>query len=172
MLRCSYYLYKLQKELQVIKGLVTETHGERAKVRVNFKETTERGLRAYIDCWNPISAHPGDNVIIDYRKVDEKKAKYFQIALPVLCLAAGGIFGHALAVFFQMDFWFWPFVAGSIVVWLFVAYNYIKIFRRDAISKKEQLTVVEIEPAEFLINTDEEVEELAEKPKSFLYSGR
>ena len=43
----------------MIKGTVTETHGERAKVRVNFKETTERGMRAYIDCWNPISAHPG-----------------------------------------------------------------------------------------------------------------
>ena len=48
----------------MIKGTVTETHGERAKVRVNFKETTERGMRAYIDCWNPISAHPGDNVVI------------------------------------------------------------------------------------------------------------
>ena len=156
----------------MIKGTVTETHGERAKVRVNFKETTERGMRAYIDCWNPISAHPGDNVVIEYRKVDEKKAKWFQILLPVLCLAAGGIFGHALAGFFKMEFWFWPFVAGSVVVWLFIAYNYIKIFRRDAISKKEQLTVTEIEPAAFLINTEEEVEELAEKLKSFLYSGR
>ena len=66
----------------MIKGTVTETHGERAKVRVNFKETTERGMRAYIDCWNPISAHPGDNVVIEYRKVDEKKAKWFQILLP------------------------------------------------------------------------------------------
>ena len=45
----------------MIKGMVTETHGERAKVRVNFKETTERGLRAYIDCWNPISAHERQN---------------------------------------------------------------------------------------------------------------
>ena len=54
----------------MIKGTVTETHGERAKVRVNFKETTERGMRADIDCWNPISAHPGDNVVIEYRKVD------------------------------------------------------------------------------------------------------
>ena len=89
----------------MIKGTVTETHGERAKVRVNFKETTERGMRAYIDCWNPISAHPGDNVVIEYRKVDEKKAKWFQILLPVLCLAAGGIFGHALAGFFKMEFW-------------------------------------------------------------------
>ena len=71
-----------------------------------------------------------------------------------------------------MDFWFWPFVGGSIVVWMYIAYNYIKIFRRDAISAKEQLTVTEIEPAEYLINTEEEVEELAEKPKSFLYSGR
>ncbi len=156
----------------MIKGTVTETHGERAKVRVNFKETTERGLRAYIDCWNPISAHRGDNVIIEYRKVDEKKARLFQIALPILCLAAGGIFGHALAGFFQMEFWFWPFVAGSVVVWLFIAYNYIKIFRRDAISKKPQLTVAGIEPAEFEINMDEEAEEMAEKPKSFLYSGR
>ena len=84
----------------MIKGTVTETHGERAKVRVNFKETTERGLRAYIDCWNPISAHPGDNVIIEYRKVDERKAKWFQIMLPILCLAAGGIFGYALAGYF------------------------------------------------------------------------
>ena len=58
------------------------------------------------------------------------------------------------------------------MVWLFVAYNYIKIFRRDALSKHEQLTVAEIDPAEFLINTEEEMEELAEKPKSFLYSGR
>ena len=81
----------------MIKGTVTETHGERAKVRVNFKETTERGMRAYIDCWNPISAHPGDNVVIEYRKVDEKKAKWFQILLPVLCLAAGGIFGPAVS---------------------------------------------------------------------------
>ena len=156
----------------MIKGLVTETHGERAKVRVNFKETTERGLRAYIDCWNPISARPGDNVIIEYRKVDERKAKWFQIFLPIGCLAAGAIFGHALAGFFKLDFWFWPFVGGSIVVWLYVAYNYIKIFRRDALSAKEQLTVAEIEPAEFLINVDEEAEEMAEKPKSFLYSGR
>jgi hypothetical protein len=111
-------------------------------------------------------------VIIEYRKVDERKAKWFQIFLPIGCLAAGAIFGHALAGFFKLDFWFWPFVGGSIVVWLFIAYNYIKIFRRDAISAKEQLTVAEIEPAEFLINTEEEVEELAEKPKSFLYSGR
>ena len=58
------------------------------------------------------------------------------------------------------------------MVWLFVAYNYIKIFRRDALSAKEQLTVAEIEPAEYLINVDEEAEEMAEKPKSFLYSGR
>ena len=67
-------------------------------------------MRAYIDCWNPISAHPGDNVVIEYRKVDEKKAKWFQILLPILCLAAGGIFGHALAGFFKMEFWFWPYV--------------------------------------------------------------
>ena len=156
----------------MIKGTVMETHGERAKVRVNFKETTEKGLRAYIDCWNPISAHPGDNVIIEYRKVDEKKAKLFQIALPILCLAAGGIFGYALAGYFQMEFWFWPFVAGSVLAWLFIAYNYIKIFHRDAISKREQLTIAELEPVEYMINTDEEAKEMAEKPKSFLYSGR
>ena len=111
-------------------------------------------------------------MIIEYRKVDARKAKWFQIMLPILCLAAGGIFGYALAGYFKMDFWFWPFVGGSIVVWMYIAYNYIKIFRRDAISAKEQLTVAEIEPAEYLINTEEEVEELAEKPKSFLYSGR
>ncbi|MBO5605708.1 MAG: hypothetical protein J5915_10035, partial [Acidaminococcaceae bacterium] len=66
----------------------------------------------------------------------------------------------------------WPFVAGSVLAWLFIAYNYIKIFRRDAISKREQLTVAELEPVEYLINTDEEAQEMAEKPKSFLYSGR
>ena len=172
----------------MIKGTVLETHGERAKVRVNFKETDERGLRAYIDCWNPISAHPGDNVIIEYRKVDEKKAKLFQIILPVICLLAGGIFGYVMADYFKLEFWFWPFVAGSLLVWLFVAYNYIKIFRRDAISKQEQLTVAlslihiseptrpltvaSLEPVTFEINLDENGEEKDEKPQSFLYSGR
>lgn len=156
----------------MIRGTVLETHGERAKVRVNFKETDERGLRAYIDCWNPISAHPGDNVIIEYRKVDEKKAKLFQIILPVICLLAGGIFGYVMADYFKLEFWFWPFVAGSLLVWLFVAYNYIKIFRRDAISKQEQLTVASLEPVTFEINLDENGEEKDEKPQSFLYSGR
>lgn len=156
----------------MIKGTVLETHGERAKVRVNFKETDEKGLRAYIDCWNPISAHAGDNVIIEYRKVDERKAKFFQIMLPVICLAAGGIFGYVMAGYFHLEYWFWPFVGGSILVWLFVAYNYIKIFRRDAMTKQEQLTVASLEPVQFEINLDKEVEETAEKPKSFLYSGR
>ena len=57
-------------------------------------------------------------------------------------------------------------------MWLFVAYNYIKIFRRDAISKQEQLTVASLEPVTFEINLDENGEEKDEKPQSFLYSGR
>ena len=63
-------------------------------------------------------------------------------------------------------------MAGSLLVWLFVAYNYIKIFRRDAISKQEQLTVASLEPVTFEINLDENGEEKDEKPQSFLYSGR
>lgn len=156
----------------MIKGTVLETRGERAKVRVNFKETDEKGLRAYIDCWNPISAHAGDHVIIEYRKVDERKAKFFQIMLPVICLAAGSIFGYVMAEYFKLEYWFWPFVAGSVAAWLFVAYNYIRIFRRDAITKQEQLTVAALEPVQFEINMEKEAEETAKNPKSFLYSGR
>lgn len=150
----------------MIKGVVMAVKGERAKVRVNFKETDEKGLRAYIDCWNPISAHPGDNVIIEYRKVDEKKAKLFMIFLPIGCAAAGGIFGTTMAGYFHMGQWYWPFVGGSVFAWLLIAYNYIKIFKRDAITKKEQLTIAAFEPVSFEIDMNDEEED---KVESFLY---
>ena len=155
----------------MIKGTVLSTKGERAKVRINFKLTDEKGLRAYVDCWNPISAHPGDNVTIEYRKIDEKKAKVFVIALPVLCVLAGFIFGYSVANYFEMDFWYYPFLVGSVLAWSFVTFNYIRIFRRDAMSDQEQLTVASIDPVEFEFRDDENDGD-KEKTKSFLYSGR
>lgn len=75
----------------MIKGTVLSTKGERAKVRINFKLTDEKGLRAYVDCWNPISAHPGDNVTIEYRKIDEKRRR--SLSSPCLsCVSWRGSF--------------------------------------------------------------------------------
>ena len=157
----------------MIKGTVISRKGERAKVRINFKETDERGLRAYVDCWNPISAHPGDNVTIEYRKIDERKAKIFMLAFPVLCVAAGFVFGYSIANYFQMDFWYYPFIVGSVLVWGFVAVNYLRIFKRDAVSSQEQLTVASIDPVEFVVDGDGDAADGdAKNTKSFLYSGR
>ena len=156
----------------MIKGTVLSTKGERAKVRINFKLTDEKGLRAYVDCWNPIEAHPGDNVTIEYRKVDVKKAKIFMIALPILCILTGYLFGYTVANYFQMDYWYYPFIVGSVVVWGFVAFNYLRIFRRDAMSDQEQLTVASVDPVEFEFHEDDEDDGDAKKTKSFLYSGR
>ena len=136
----------------MIKGTVISRKGERAKVRINFKETDERGLRAYVDCWNPISAHP--------------------ISLPILCVVAGFVFGYSIANYFEMDFWYYPFIVGSVIVWSFVAFNYLRIFRRDALSSQEQLTVASIDPVEFVVNDDDSTDGDAKNTKSFLYSGR
>ena len=94
------------------------------------------------------------------------------ISLPILCVVAGFVFGYSIANYFEMDFWYYPFIVGSVIVWSFVAFNYLRIFRRDALSSQEQLTVASIDPVEFVVNDDDSTDGDAKNTKSFLYSGR
>lgn len=152
----------------MIKGVVMSVHGERAQVRVNFKESDEKNLRAYIDCWNPIGAHVGDNIIVEYSKVDAKKAKYFIIGFPIGCILAGGIFGYTMGDYFKMAEWTWAFTLGSALIWFAIAMNYIRIFKRDAVTKKEQLTIVKQDPVQFEIDLGDDDKSDKDDVHSFL----
>jgi positive regulator of sigma E activity len=70
--------------------------------------------------------------------------------LPVLGLLAGAAFGNSLAIFFHMDRLY--FILGGVVLWLLVAINYARIFKRDAMRQGKQPVIVEIEVQKMVID--------------------
>lgn len=137
-----------------IKGIITKRYGERAEVKVDRTKTTVTGIPKYLDCWCPINAKAGDNVGVDYQELGEKKAKMIVYGFPLLGILAGYAFGNSLAIFFQMDnFWF---IVGGIILWLIVSVNYARIFKRDAIRQGAQPVVVEIDVPEMVIDLNDD----------------
>ena len=126
-----------------IKGVVIKRQGERADVKIDKTKSTGSNLPKYLDCWNPVNAKAGDSVGIEYQELDKRKAQMIMYGLPLLGLLAGAAFGNSLAIFFHMDRLY--FIAGGIVLWLLVAINYARIFKRDAMRQGKQPVIVEIE---------------------------
>ncbi len=133
-----------------IKGIVIKRQGERAEVKVDKTKSTGSNLPKYLDCWNPVNAKAGEVVGVEYQELDKRKAQLIMYGLPVLGLLAGAAFGNSLAIFFHMDRLY--FIAGGIVLWLLVAINYARIFKRDAMRQGKQPVIVEIEVQKMVID--------------------
>ena len=133
-----------------IKGIVIKRQGERAEVKVDKAKSTGSNLPKYLDCWNPVNAKAGEVVGVEYQELDKRKAQLIMYGLPVLGLLAGAAFGNSLAIFFHMDRLY--FIAGGIVLWLLVAINYARIFKRDAMRQGKQPVIVEIEVQKMVID--------------------
>lgn len=136
-----------------IKGLLVKKYGERAEVKVDKSKTTVTGIPKYLDCWCPINAKVGDTVGVEYQELEKRKGQMIVYGFPILGIIAGFAFGRSLAIFFHMDS-FWFIVAG-IVLWLFIAINYVRIFKRDAIRQGVQPVVVEIDVPEMVIDLND-----------------
>lgn len=144
-----------------IQGLLVKKYGERAEVKVDRSKTTVTGIPKYLDCWCPINARVGDTVGVEYQELEEKKGKMMIYGFPILGVIAGFAFGRSLAIFFHMDpLWF---IVGGIVLWTFIAMNYVRIFKRDAIRKGAQPVVVEIEVPEMTIDLNDKPSEPAKE---------
>ncbi len=139
-----------------IKGIVIKRQGERAEVKVDKSKSTGSNLPKYLDCWNPVNAKAGEVVGIEYQELDKRKAQLIMYGLPVLGLLAGAAFGNSLAIFFHMDRLY--FIAGGIVLWLLVAINYARIFKRDAMRQGLQPVIVEIEVQKMVIDMSDNPE--------------
>lgn len=137
-----------------IRGIVVKKQGERAEVKIDKTKSTGRNLPKYLDCWNPVNAKAGDNVGIEYQEMDKRKEQMILYGLPLLGLLAGAAFGNSLAIFFHMEKLY--FISGGIILWLLVAVNYARIFKRDAVRKGKQPVIVEIEVQELVIDMSDE----------------
>lgn len=136
-----------------IKGLLVKKYGERAEVKVDRSKTTITGIPKYLDCWCPINARVGDTVGVEYQELDKRKGQMIVYGFPVLGVVAGYAFGQSLATFFHMDsLWF---IVGGIILWTFIAANYVRIFKRDALRKGAQPVVVEIDVPEMVIDLND-----------------
>lgn len=133
-----------------IKGIVIKRQGERAEVKVDKTKSTGSNLPKYLDCWNPVNAKAGEVVGVEYQELDKRKAQLIMYGLPVLGLLAGAAFGNSLAIFFHMDRFY--FILGGVVLWLLVAINYARIFKRDAMRQGKQPVIVEIEVQKMVID--------------------
>lgn len=133
-----------------IKGIVIKRQGERAEVKVDKTKSTGSNLPKYLDCWNPVNAKAGEIVGVEYQELDKRKAQLIMYGLPVLGLLAGAAFGNSLAIFFHMDRLY--FILGGVVLWLLVAINYARIFKRDAMRQGKQPVIVEIEVQKMVID--------------------
>ncbi len=134
-----------------IVGIVVDKKGERARVKIDMERTTVKKIGSYADVWNPAGANVGDRVELDYKEVTKKHGNFVVYGFPILGILAGGVSGNSLAIFFK---WETPWYAmlGGALLWGGVAYNYAKIFNRDAFRAGQQLTVIRVEPMEFVIN--------------------
>lgn len=139
-----------------IKGIVVKKQGERAEVKIDKTKSVGSNLPKYLDCWNPVNAKAGDTVGIEYQELDKRKAQMILYGLPILGLLAGAAFGNSLAVFFHMDKLY--FITGGVILWLLVAINYARIFKRDAIRKGKQPVIVEIEVQTMVIDMSDNPE--------------
>lgn len=133
-----------------IKGIVIKRQGERAEVKVDKTKSTGSNLPKYLDCWNPVNAKAGEVVGVEYQELDKRKAQLIMYGLPVLGLLAGAAFGNSLAIFFHMDRLY--FILGGVALWLLVAINYARIFKRDAMRQGKQPVIVEIEVQKMVID--------------------
>ena len=133
-----------------IKGIVIKRQGERAEIKVDKTKSTGSNLPKYLDCWNPVNAKAGEVVGVEYQELDKRKAQLIMYGLPVLGLLAGAAFGNSLAIFFHMDRLY--FILGGVVLWLLVAVNYARIFKRDAMRQGKQPVIVEIEVQKMVID--------------------
>lgn len=140
-----------------IVGLLTERHGERARIKIDKDKSQNEKLPKYLDAWCPINAKVGDVVGIEYQEMDKKKMQMILYGLPVLAVVAGAAFGNSLAIFFNWEKTL-PMLLG-VVLWLLIAVNYARIFKRDAIRKGAQPVVTEIEAPEPIVFDDDSEKE-------------
>lgn len=125
-----------------IKGYIIERQGLRAKVKIDQEGSTKKGLPKYMDCLNAIEASAGLLVEIEMRDIDPTKAKYTVVGIPIIAALAGLAFGRGLATFFEWPLWTSVGVSGA--VWFLVGINYASSYKRDAVRKGEQPTIVAV----------------------------
>lgn len=125
-----------------IKGYILETKGQRARVKVNKKESETKGLPNYLDCWNSIGAKKGEIVDIQLQELNPKKGLFIVYGIPFLALLAGIIFGNSVAIFFKVDN-FYPMIGGGIL-WLFFGIIYARDFNKDVTKRGQQPVIVDI----------------------------
>lgn len=135
-----------------IRGLLIEKNGERARVKIDKEKSVGDKLPKFVEAWCPINANIGDVVGIEYQEMSKYKVKAILYGLPVLAVLAGAAFGNSAAIFFDTDKTL-PIILG-VVLWLLIAVNYARIFKRDAIREGAQPVVIEIEAPEPIVFDD------------------
>ena len=133
-------------------GLVLEKHGERAKIKLDKDKSKGDKVPKYLEAWCPINAKVGDVVGIEYQEMNKRKMQMVLYGFPVLAVIAGAVFGNSIAIFFGMDKTM-PMMSG-VVIWLLIAVNYARIFKRDAVREGVQPVVIEIEAPDPIVFDD------------------
>lgn len=142
----------MEKLKSDIIGLLIEKRGERARIKVDKERSVGEKVPKFLEAWCPINANVGDIVGIEYQEMNKRKMQLVLYGFPVLAVIAGAVFGNSLAIFFNIDKAL-PMLLG-VVIWLLLAVNYARIFKRDAVREGIQPVVVEIEAPEPIIFDD------------------
>ena len=91
---------------------------------------------------------------IEYQEMNKMKMQMILYGFPVLAVIAGAVFGNGVSIFFGIDK-VMPMLL-SVVIWLLIAVNYVRIFKRDAVREGMQPVVIEIEAPDPIIFDDDE----------------
>lgn len=143
-------------------GMVLDRKGERARVRIDHKRSSQEYKGSFVDVWNSISAKPGQMVILENREFDPKKAKLMVYLLVPLCMLAGLAFGNALSVFFTLTDWRkWAVMGLMVAIWGVIGRVYIKTLKRDVLKYGMQLAIVN----QWYPPQEKSKEEKEDKPK-------
>ncbi len=138
-------------------GLLIEKRGERAKIKLDKDkskgEKVPKDLRSLVSD-NQCQSRRCGRLSVEYQEMNKRKMEMILYGFPVLSVIAGAVFGNSISIFFGIDKTI-P-VMLSVVIWLLLAVNYARIFKRDAVREGVQPVVIEIEAPDPIVFDDAE----------------
>ncbi len=120
-------------------GKVSELKGYRALVLVKGQDGEEQA----IDALNNLNAKKGDKVKVVWRKTSRMRDISMIVGPPLLCIAAGIIFGYRMALYLKMAIDMG--IAAGVAIWLLLGISYSFRYWRYAYGRGLQPVIDAVE---------------------------
>ena len=130
-------------------GIVLETIGEMAKVRIGRHEecgscgACAGARQVVVDTVNPLGAEVGQRVRFEFREENVLTGAFVVFVLPLILGAVGAVIGHLVAPVLEADGSL-PYVLGALVFFLLALVLVRKFDRRAAKNQALKPVIVEI----------------------------